>query len=153
LAEAGVQVFFEHRVDSVQKEGNRIVSITMENGATFKAKVFMDAGYEGDILPRAGITYTWGREGQDVYGESLAGRIEFSDKHQFSFPVNPYDEEGNLLQPIYDGDPGEVGEGDKKVQAYNFRVCVTDIKENQVPFPKPEGYDPGRYEILKRFLS
>jgi hypothetical protein len=153
LKEAGVEVLFEHRVDKVEKEGNRIVSVTMENGAGFTAKVFMDAGYEGDLLPRSGITYTWGREGREVYGESLAGRIEFSDKHQFDFPVNPYDEAGELLPLIYPGEGGEVGEGDRKVQAYNFRVCVTDIKENQVPFPKPEGYDPGRYAILERYLA
>ena len=153
LEEAGVAVFFDHRVDSVRKEGNRIQTIRMENGAVFSASVFMDASYEGDLLPRAGTTYTWGREGRDVYGESLAGRITYSPKHQFPFPVSPYDSDGNLLPLIYTCDPGKQGEGDKKVQAYNFRLCLTDRRDNQVPFPKPEGYDPARYEILKRYLA
>ena len=153
LKEAGVTVLFEHRIDSVQKEGNRIQSIEMENGAVFAAKIFLDASYEGDLLPRAEIAYTWGRESQDVYGESLAGRIAYSPKHQFPFPVSPHDENGKLLPLIYSGDPGEPGAGDKKVQAYNFRLCLTDRKDKQVPFPRPEGYDPGRYEILKRYLA
>ncbi len=153
LAEAGVDVFFEHRVDTVAKSGTRIAHIQMENGAAFAAKVFIDASYEGDLLPRAGISYTWGREGRDAYGESLAGRREHSKYHQFPHPVSPYDEDGNLLPLVYGGDPGKPGEGDKKVQSYNFRLCLTDDKGNQAPFPRPPGYDPKRFEILKRYLA
>src|SRR5690606_3815918 len=123
------------------------------SGKTFKARVFLDASYEGDLMARAGITYTWGREGQEVYGESLAGRIEYSDKHQFDVPVSPKAGDGSLIPLVYGGDPGKPGEGDRKVQAYNFRLCLTQDKDNQVPFPKPEGYDPARYELLKRYLA
>ncbi|MCL4217209.1 MAG: FAD-dependent oxidoreductase [Candidatus Hydrogenedentes bacterium] len=153
LEEAGVKVVFEQRVATVDKEGNRILSIIMEDGKRYAARIFMDTSYEGDILPRAGITYTWGREGESAYGETLAGRIPYSDKHQFPFPVNPYDENGDLLPLIYTGDPGEVRQGDKKVQAYNFRICLSHRRENQAPFPRPEGYDPARYELLKRYLA
>lgn len=153
LKQANVEVFFEHRVAAVNKPDTRIASITMENSAVFTAKVFIDASYEGDLMARAGVSYTWGREGQEVYDESLAGRIEHSPYHQFSAPVDPYDQNGNLLPLIYAGDPGRPGEGDRKVQAYNFRICLCNRKENQVPFPKPEGYDPARYELLKRYLA
>jgi FAD-dependent oxidoreductase family protein len=153
LNEAGVKVFFNHRLSTVQREGRRIVSIQMENGAVFKGKVFIDATYEGDMLPRAGISYTWGREGQATYGESLAGRGEYAPLTWFGVYVDGYDESGSLLPLIYAGDPGNPGEGDKKIQAYNFRLCLTDITENQVPFVKPANYDPKRYEIFRRYLS
>ncbi|NIA12599.1 MAG: FAD-dependent oxidoreductase [Nitrospiraceae bacterium] len=153
LDEAGVEVYFGHRVDGVEKEGLRIRSIRMENGTAFAASIYIDASYEGDLLPRAGISYTWGREGRDVYGESLAGRIAHSPKHQFACPVSPYGDDGKLLPLVYDGDPGRPGEGDRKVQAYNFRLCMTKRTENRVPWPRPEGYDPERYVLLARYLA
>ena len=153
IDEAGVEVFFQQRADTVDVSGGRITGVTMDNGTVFQAKVFIDASYEGDLLPRAGITYTWGREGQQVYGESLAGRIAHSPKHQFYVQVDPYGADGSLLPLVYGGDPGEPGEGDKKVQAYNFRLCMTQDKDNMVPFPKPEGYDPARWELLARYLA
>ncbi len=152
LDEAGVHVFFQHRLESLAKEKNRIVSLRAKNGSVFSAKIFMDASYEGDLLPQAGISYTWGREGQDDYGESLAGRRYYSPKHQFPFDLSPYDEKGDLLPLVYSGNPGQTGERDRKVQAYNFRLCLTDVKSNQVPFPKPPDYDPKRYELLRRYL-
>ncbi len=153
LSDARVKVYFQHRVESVLKKGRRIAGIRMDNGAVFTAKLFIDASYEGDLMPRAGISYTVGREGRDEYGESLAGRIELSPKHQFAAPVSPYDEQGNLLPLIFDGEPGEPGKADAKVQAYNFRMCMTKNPDNRVPWPKPEGYDPARYEILARYLK
>lgn len=153
LKEAGVTLYFEERVDTVQKSNGRISSITMLSGDVFKGRLFMDASYEGDILPRAGISYTWGREGQEVYGESLAGRRTFSPKHQFEKAINPRDEDGDLLPLIYGGDDDKPGAGDRKVQAYNFRICLSNKKENQVPFPKPPGYDPARYALLERYLK
>lgn len=153
LAEAKVPVLFEHRLDQVEKAGNRIRLIRMENGATFTAKVFADCTYEGDLMARAGVSYTFGREGMDQYGESLAGRREKCEYHQFKAAVSPYDKDGRLLPCVYGGDPGEIGQADKKVQAYNFRICMSNRKENQVPFPKPKNYDPYRYELLKRYLQ
>jgi hypothetical protein len=153
LASVGVTVLFDHRLDRVRKDGTRIVAIRMENGAAFAAKVFMDTSYEGDLMARAGVEYTWGREGQEQYGESLAGVRAESKYHQFDVPVSPYDAAGRLLPFVYGGDPGRPEQGDRKVQAYNFRVCMCKRRENQVPFPRPPGYDPARYELLKRYLA
>jgi len=155
LKTAGVEVFFDHRLDldRVTKRNDKLTSIQMENGAAFSAKVFIDCSYEGDLMARAGVSYTWGREGRDVYGESLAGVREYSKYHQFDVPISAYDQDGKLLPCVYDGPRGETGQGDKKVQAYNFRVCMCNRKENQVPFPRPADYDPHRYEISRRYLA
>ena len=153
LQEAGVQVFLEQRAGTVAREGTRLVRLTTLAGDTFRGKVFLDASYEGDLLPRAGISYTWGREGRDVYGESLAGRHEQSPKHQFDVEISPDDADGKLLPLVYGGDPTPPGQGDKKVQAYNFRLCFSKDPDNRVPFPKPADYDPARFELLKRYLA
>lgn len=155
LSQAGVTVYFRHQLDprGVKRDGPRLARIRMRNNAVFSAEVFIDASYEGDLMARAGVSYTWGREGRQEYGESLAGRHAHSEKHQFDVKISPRDERGKLLPCIYDGDPTEVGHGDRKVQAYNFRLCLTDRKDNQVPFPRPSGYDPRRYELLKRYLQ
>jgi len=153
LKDAGVAVFFDRRLDRVVKRGRRIAKIALTNGDVFGATVFIDASYEGDLMARAGVSYTVGREGRDVYGESLAGVREYSKYHQFDVPISAYDEDGKLLPYVYPGPRGEVGQGDKKVQAYNFRICLCDRPENQIPFPKPPGYDPRKYEILRRYLA
>ncbi len=153
LREAGVEVLFQHRLDKVATRGRAVTDIRMENGARFAAKVFLDCSYEGDLMARAGVSYTWGREGEDEYGESLAGVREYSKYHQFDVPVSAYDEEGRLLPCVYPGERGQPGQGDRKVQAYNFRVCLCNRKDNQVPFPRPADYDPRRYELLKRYLQ
>ena len=125
----------------------------MENGSVFRAQVFVDASYEGDLMAQAGISYTWGREGIDQYGESLAGVRPKDPNHQFDVPVSAYDEKGNLLPEIQTGPRGELGAGDQKIQAYNFRMILTNEPGLRVPFPQPADYDPGRYELLARFLA
>lgn len=153
LASAGVEVLYGSRLKSVKKSKGRITSIRLLNGETYSAPVFIDCSYEGDLLPGAGIGYTWGREGREQYGESLAGKVEYCDKHQFGVPINPFGADGKLL-PLIQGDDGlQPGDGDKKVQAYNFRMCLSSDKNNQVPFPKPDNYDPARWEILRRYLA
>jgi hypothetical protein len=166
--EAGVNVFYQHRLKEktgVKKQGARVVEIVMENGARFQAEIFADTTYEGDLMAQAGVSYTFGRESSAQYGESLAGVRDRTPKHQFLIrpqdpkaewlPVNiaPYDDGGKLLPEIYAGKKGVSGEADKKVQAYNFRLCLTDDSNNQVPIPKPDNYDPKRYELLARFLK
>jgi hypothetical protein len=155
LQEAGVEVRFEHRLDTVSKQGNRIVGIKTLNGAEFRAKVFIDSSYEGDLMARAGVSYTVGREARSEYGESLAGRKEIQPgQHQFPAPVSPYDESGGLLPyVVHDDDLGEVGSGDRKVQAYCFRLCLTDVEENRIPISRPDHYDPARYELLRRYIQ
>jgi len=156
LHEAGVKVLFRHRLkekSGVIKEGTRVVRIVMENGAAFAGKIFADCTYEGDLMAQAGISYTWGREGIDEYGESLAGVRERTPYHQFVVNVRPYDENGRLLPLISDKPKGKPGSADRKVQAYNFRVIISDDPDNQVPFPKPPDYDPRRYELLARVIQ
>lgn len=160
LKEAGVTVLFERCLESVTVEERRLLSATMETGETFGAAVFIDATYEGDLMAAAGVSYRVGREPAGAYGESLAGQwqqLSWEDTYQFCrLPLSPYVEPGHpesgLLPEIASEPPGRPGEGDYKVQAYNFRMYLTD-KEGNVPFPKPAGYDPGRYALLARFLN
>ncbi len=159
LEEVSVPIIFGERLDlknGVKKQGNRITSITMESGRTFTAKVFIDATYEGDLLAKAGVKYHVGREANAVYDETLNGAYYNNKNHQFKVKVDPYlkpgDPTSGLLPGVHDGPPGEAGAGDHRVQAYNFRMCLTDAPENRVPFPKPAGYDPLRYELALRTI-
>ena len=103
-------------------------------------------------MAQAGVSYTWGREGMSEYGESLAGVRERTPLHQFRAAVSPYDEKGKLLPEIMARSKDAVGAADKRVQAYNFRLCMTKTPDNRVEWPKPAGYKPGRYELLARYL-
>ena len=156
VRDADVEVFFDHRLrerTGVRKRGTDILAMVMENGESFRGKIFADCSYEGDLMAQAKVQYTWGREGIAQYNESLAGVRDHTPQHQFAVSISPYDENGKLLPEIWKGPKGEVGTEDKKVQAYNFRLCMTDNKENQVPFPRPANYDPRRYELLARMLK
>ena len=161
LREAGVSVAYRQRLDlkrGVRKRGARIVSITMESGQSYRAKMFIDATYEGDLMAKAGVSYTVGRESNATYGETLNGvQTKNAIHHQFLFPVDPYsipgDPSSGLLPGVHSGGPGTEGEGDHRVQAYNFRICMTDAPENRTAFPKPKGYDPLRYELLLRYYE
>jgi hypothetical protein len=156
LKDAGVALFEEHRLrekTEVRKEGSRIAEITIENGSRFAGKIFADCSYEGDLMAQAKVSYTYGREGTQTYGESLAGVRAVTPSHQFAVDIKPYDENGKLLPEISPEPRGEAGSADKRIQAYNFRVIATTVPENRVPWPKPEGYDPKRYELLARYLT
>ncbi|HEU5116427.1 MAG TPA: FAD-dependent oxidoreductase [Isosphaeraceae bacterium] len=153
LNEADVKVVTEARLDKVEMDGKAVKTISTKDGKTYAAKVFIDASYEGDLMARAGVSYTVGREGRDQYGEKLAGVQQRSPAHQWPVPVSATDSDGNLLPCVQPGPPDEAGTGDKKVQAYNYRLCMTQVPENRFPFPKPEGYDPARYELLARYLA
>ncbi|HZN35562.1 MAG TPA: FAD-dependent oxidoreductase, partial [Pirellulaceae bacterium] len=158
VKEAGVVVVKGQRLDlqkGVVKNGGRIASIRMESGQTFAGKMFVDATYEGDLMAKAGVSYTVGREGNSQYGETLNGvQTKNATKHQFVAGVDPYvkkgDKSSGLLPRVHAGPPGEEGSADKRVQAYNFRMCLTDVKANQIPFAKPAGYDALQYELLLR---
>lgn len=156
--EMGVVVVKQERLDlknGVAKQAGQITSIHMESGRTFRGRMFVDATYEGDLMAKAGVSYTVGREANSQYGETLNGvQVKNSTKHQFVAGVDPYvkkgDKSSGLLPRVHGGPPGEEGAADKRVQAYNFRMCLTDVKENQIPFTKPEGYDALQYELLLR---
>ncbi len=156
IREAGVTVLYRHRLrekTGVRKEGVRLLEVFTENGASFEGKVFADSSYEGDLMAQAGVSYTWGRESVDQYGESLAGVRERTPYHQFTVHLSPYDSQGRLLPEISPASPGAVGSADRKVQAYNFRMILSLDKQNQVPYPKPAHYDPRRYDLLARMLK
>jgi hypothetical protein len=155
-----------NRKNGVQKVRNKISSIAMQSGKTFVGDVFIDATYEGDLMATAGVSYTLGRESNEQYGETLNGvqanMVNTTLKgtisrnglyHNFLPKVDPYVIKGNpesgLLPNIVSG-PGIAGEGDKKIQAYCFRICLTDAPENRVAFKKPDGYNELDYELLFR---
>lgn len=150
LSSVGVDVVLHTRLlekDGVQKDGNRIVSITMEDGSVYSAPVFIDASYEGDLMAQAGVSYLTGREGKDEFGESSAGVGEYKIFRTYT------PEEMDLVRKISAIYPLDIifeekvtpGSADSKSQAYCYRLTVTDNPDNQVPFYKPEGYDPDRY--------
>src|SRR5688500_19024471 len=135
--EAGVTLFLQQRLASVKKEGAGIREISMESGRVFRAKMFIDATYEGDLMARAGVKYTVGREANSTYGESLNGVRPDTPKHQFVVAVDPYVKAGDpasgLLPFIQSANGGIPGEGDAAVQAYNFRVVLTKDPANKRP--------------------
>ena len=162
LAEYKVPVFRDEWLDrakGVVKQGGRIVSVSMLSGQTFKAKVFIDATYEGDLMAAAGVAYHVGREANSVYGEKWNG-VQLDaikhHRHYFMSPVSPYqvpdDPKSGVLPYVSKEPPGKTGEGDRRVQAYCFRTCLTRHAPNRVAFPKPAGYDPANYALLLREL-
>jgi hypothetical protein len=150
------------RQNGVRRDGAKIVSIRTLSGKTFTGRVFIDATYEGDLMAAAGVQYHVGREGKSVYGEEWAGVQTGVLHHGHHFGVlkekiSPYvmpgDPKSGILARISPAAPGEYGAGDSKVQAYCFRMCLTDLAANRLPFPKPAGYDPKQYELLLRIFD
>lgn len=154
LQEAGVTVAYEHRLHAVQKQGNRVTGLAFENGNSCTARMFIDGTYEGDLLAMAGVSFHCGRESNATYGETING-VQFGKSHNFLFPVDPYVVEGDpssgLLWGISGDPPGKAGDGDSRIQAYNFRMQITHAPD-RIPFPKPKDYDPTWYALLARYL-
>lgn len=140
----------------VKKTGARIESIQMESGEIYTGRIFMDATYEGDLMAAAGVSYTTGREPAEKYGEVLAGWVpKLNTKtHRFKVNVDPYvipgDKSSGLLFGIASGPYPADGAGDSRLQAYCFRMCMSNVEANRVPFPKPADYDEKLYELLFR---
>jgi hypothetical protein len=142
-------------LDKVQKDGTRIVAITMEDGLTVRAKQFIDTTYEGDLLARAGVSWHAGREANSVYGETYNGiRTPGQGGHNWPTKVDPYrvagDPSSGLLPRVNDN-PGTPGDGDDRIQAFCFRMWLT--KKDSLPFPKPTVYEPDQYELLARLFE
>jgi hypothetical protein len=154
--EAGVTWFTgQFLEDATRGADGRLLNIRTESGLTVHAGMFIDATYEGDLLARAGVTYFVGREGNEVYGETMDGQ-HVRNKHQFDYFVDPYVTEGDAASGLLPGfDPDHsytLGAGDRRVQAYNFRMCLTQREDIRVPFPQPVGYDSAWYELQARYL-
>jgi hypothetical protein len=155
LKSAGVTVYFHERLrehDGVRMADKQVESITTEDGKEWQAKVFADCSYEGDLMAQAHVSYTWGRESTEEYGESLAGVRAQTPGHQFGWAVSAYDSHHRLLPEIDPGPLAAPGSGDKKVQSYNFRLILTNDPANRLPFPKPDGYDRRKFALLARYL-
>jgi hypothetical protein len=159
LQEVGVEPinrqFLATTAGAVVIEGGKIQSIRMESGLVVHASYFMDCTYEGDLMAAAGVPFTVGREGNERYGEFFNG-VQVREHHQFDIPVSPWRREGDPASGLLPGISAEPlavsGTGDRKVQAYNFRMCLTRESGIRVPFAKPSGYDPELYELLARYL-
>ncbi|MET0418094.1 MAG: FAD-dependent oxidoreductase, partial [Actinoplanes sp.] len=155
LAEAGVPVIVEARLASLGRSGNRITELRTEDGSIYRGGVFVDATYEGDLLAMAGVGFTVGREANGTYGETING-VQSRNTHQFAYPVDPYVTAGSpasgLLPGISATPLAPQGSGDDRIQAYCFRMCLTQAA-NRIPFAKPSGYDPMQYELLLRHIQ
>lgn len=155
-----------NRLTGVSKIDNTIKSITMESGETYYGKVFIDATYEGDLLASSGVSYSIGRESNSEYGETLNGvQANYNSRtmtgalsingqnHNFVKGVDPYNISGDSSSGLLPGINSTIkkdGSGDKKIQAYCFRMCLTDHVENKIPFAKPDDYNELTYELLFR---
>lgn len=177
VREAKVEVRLAARLASARKDGSRLSELVMENGDVVRAKMFIDATYEGDLMARAGVSYTIEREGNAKYGETYNG-IHYSEKYQArtnhlppgpngrvkggqgvwdrDFPLDPYVVPGNtesgLIPLVQKGEPGVPGESAPGVQAYCFRLCLT-TSADRLPIAPPTNYDPARYELVVRFIA
>lgn len=142
----------------VAKRGPRIEAIRTEDGRVFSAAVFIDATYEGDLMAKAGVSYAVGREPNRKYGETHNGiQVRYADKNQLPKGISPYvtpgDPGSGLLPGVNPGAGGRDGEGDDKIQAYCYRMVLTDAPKNRVPIERPQDYDEADYEILFRAIE
>lgn len=159
VKEAGVGVI-NGRLDlaaGVLKPATRITAIHLEDGTTVKGKMFIDASYEGDLLAAAGVSFVVGREANGDYQESGNGITGPQRGNQLPNGIDPYvakgDASSGLLPGVNPDMGGKVGDGDQRLQAYCYRMVLTDVPANRVAVPKPDGYDPAAYEILFRAIE
>lgn len=158
------------RVKAVSTKDKRITAIELTDGTKLSGKVFIDASYEGDLMSRANVSYTWGREAKSEYNESLAGvraphfkanyttdyynkpGLEYTHHGQFGAEIPARDKNGKLLWGINDQALAPLGSADKRVQAYCFRLISTQREDLKLPWPKPKKYSPERYELLLQYV-
>ncbi|MEC3912413.1 FAD-dependent oxidoreductase [Sphingobium sp. CR2-8] len=162
LKEAGVTVLrsqpIDRRVGAVEVKDHRIIAFRSRTGKRFAGRMFIDATYEGDLMAGAGVHFAVGREANATYGETLNGvQMANTTNHQFLRDVDPYvvpgDPKSGLLPRITADRIAPDGTADDRIQAYTFRMCLTDVAANRVPLPKPSGYDPRQYALLKRYMD
>jgi hypothetical protein len=157
IQSSGVVFYAEHRLVQVKKQLATLSEMVTDNGDVFRARVFIDASYEGDLMAKAGVKYTVGREGNALYGENHNGVQGSSGMHQFALPldpfINPGDPKSGLLALADPAPIGKKGEADAGVPAYCFQICVTRDPENRLPLDPPATYNPVRYELLGRYIQ
>lgn len=163
VADQSIEVYREERLDrsgsGVTKSGETIQRIKTLSGKVFAGKMFIDATYEGDLMAEANVSYHVGRESKATYKEEWNG-IQLGvlhHKHWFASDISPYkienDPTSGLVYGVSSDPPGEYGEGDHRIQAYCYRMCLTNHPEGRVPFVRPEDYDATRYELLARVFD
>jgi hypothetical protein len=164
LDKADIEVLYDHHIIDATKTDGVIQEITLENSSepsandnrTIPAKMFIDATYEGDLMAKSGVSYTTGREANSQYGETYNG-VQLMTGHQFPDGIDPYhipgDSSSGLLWGISDEKLEQDGTGDDKIQAYNFRICLTNDPANRVEISKPEGYDSTQFDLLIRLFE
>jgi hypothetical protein len=156
-AEVGVDVHFNQRLAATAMEGGKIKQITMASGDVFRAKVFLDASYEGDLMKQAGVSYTAGREANSQYGETINGIQTATSGNQLPNGIDPYVTAGNpasgLLPGVRAAPSGSNGAADPLIQAYCYRLCLTNVAANRIMIPQPADYDEHDYEILFRAIA
>ncbi|HMJ70479.1 MAG TPA: FAD-dependent oxidoreductase [Cyclobacteriaceae bacterium] len=162
IAASKTDVLYQHRIVSATVDKGAITNIVIEHSSgngtqqTIAAKMFIDCTYEGDLMAKAKVSYKVGREANKDFNETYNG-VQLRDKHQFIDGIDPYKTKGNPSSGLLWGISPEAiapnGAGDNKVQAYNFRICLTDNPRNMVPITKPDNYDSTRYELLIRMME
>ena len=151
--------WLDRSAKGIQKKNNTIQSIRTISGKTYIGSMFIDATYEGDLMALAGVDFHVGREANSVYGEQWNGVQVgvFQHGHYFKKPISPYRIEGDpssgLLPEVSPEIPGPNGSGDNKIQAYCYRMCLSDHPANRIPFEKPANYDPARYTLYARVFA
>jgi hypothetical protein len=164
IKEANVPVLYQYRIINATKQNGFIQNITIENSAspssstnkTISAKMFIDCSYEGDLMAKAGVSYTVGREDNSTYNETYNG-VQVMEGHQFPDGIDPYktpgDSTSGLLWGISSNNLLPTGTGNKMVQAYNYRLCLTNDAANKIEITQPDNYDPSHYELLLRYID
>ncbi len=157
-------VWYHYRLKQVEKNGTAISGIVLERSGPAKgpllrkvyAKVFIDCSYEGDLMAAAGVSYATGREANSLFHETYDG-WQLRDKHQFPDSIDPYRKPGDpssgLLLGISGDSPDSTGAGDRRIQAYNFRICLTDDPVNRLPIGRPAHYNSDHYALLLRLIA
>jgi hypothetical protein len=164
IREADLPVWYHYRLKQVEKNGTTITAIVLQRSGLatgpllrkVHAKVFIDCSYEGDLMAASGASYVTGREANSLFNETYDG-WQLRGKHQFPDGIDPYRKPGvpssGLLWGISSDAPDSTGAGDRRIQAYNFRICLTDDPANRLPIGRPANYNPDHYALLLRLIA
>ncbi|MFO1487050.1 MAG: FAD-dependent oxidoreductase [Verrucomicrobiota bacterium] len=153
LAGAGVSLYTNGLLASATQVSNRLTQITLADGSVFRAKQFIDTTYEGDLMAAAGVTFTWGREAVTNYNESLAGIRSLGGTYNYDPYVVPGNPASGLLPLVQTNTGGSVGDGDRRLQAFNYRLCLTQNATNKLAITAPTNYSAANYELVRRYVT